>query len=194
MTEAEQTNLAYCLGCAEDVPTYTVEVGDHLEIRCAYCGFTVKLAEPAPDAILDCVVIADDDVFFRKVLMDILIQEKLAKEAIARDDGPALLAECVRRFRDERPITVVILDIVMAPMDGSAVALAFRALEKGFDLPAPAPILFLSAVRADDALRRMTERCRPAVYLNKGKDIALPQLAQRVKDMVPQLLKAAQPA
>lgn len=193
MTEPGQTKLSYCLGCGEDVPTYTAEVVDHLEIRCAYCGFTVELAEPARDAILDCVVLADDDVLFRKVLIDILIQEKLAKEAIARDDGPALLTECVRRFRDQRSITLVILDILMARMDGGAVAVALRALEKGFDLPAPVPILFLSSARADDGIRGMTEECRPAMYLNKGIAIAPPQLAQRVKDIIPHLLKAAKP-
>jgi CheY-like chemotaxis protein/DNA-directed RNA polymerase subunit RPC12/RpoP len=194
MTEAKQAKLLYCLSCGEEVPTYSVAVGNKVEIRCAYCGFTVELVEPALDAILECVVLADDDLLFRRLLVDVLIQEKLAKEAIAHDSGHAFLTECVRRFRDERPITLVVLDILMAPMDGRAVAFALRALEKGFDLPAPVPILFLSSVRADDSLRRMTEDCAPALYLNKGKDVAPPQLAERVKDIVPRLLKFAKAA
>lgn len=51
-----------------------------------------------------------------------------------------------------------------------------------------------SAVRADDSLRRMTEDCAPALNLNKGKDVAPPQLAERVKDNVPRLLKSARAA
>ncbi len=51
-----------------------------------------------------------------------------------------------------------------------------------------------SAVRADDSLRRMTEDCAPALYLNKGKDVAPPQLPERVKDIVPRLLKSARAA
>lgn len=51
-----------------------------------------------------------------------------------------------------------------------------------------------SAVRANDSLRHMTEDCAPALYLNKGKDVAPPQLAERVKDIVPRLLKSARAA
>ena len=191
MTDAEQAKLRYCLGCGEEVPTYTVAVGNQVEVRCAYCGFTVELVEPAFDAVIKCVVLADDDLLFRRLFVDILVQQKLAKEVIAHHSGPALLTECARRFRGQHPISLVILDILMAPMDGRAVALALRALEKGFDLSTPVPILFLSAVRADDSVRRMMEECAPAIYLNKGKDVASSQLGQRVRDIMPRVLKSA---
>lgn len=191
MTEAEQRKRLYCLGCGEEVPTYTVAVQNKVEVRCAYCGFTVELVEPALDAIIECVVLADDDLLFRRLFVDLLIQAKLAKEVITHENGPALLTECARRFRTGHPISLVVLDILMTPMDGSAVAFALRALEKGFDLSPPVPILFLSAVRADDSIRRLTEACAPALCLNKGKEVAPPQLAQRVKDIIPSLLKSA---
>lgn len=191
MTNAEQTKLRYCLGCGEEVSTYTVAAEKHVEVRCAYCGFTVELVEPALDAIIECVVLADDDFLFRRLFVDVLIQQKLAKEVIVHQNGPALLTECARRFRGQHPISLVILDILMTPMDGRAVAFALRALEKGFDLSTPVPILFLSAVRADDSIRRMTEDCAPAFYLNKGKDIAPSQLGSRVRDIIPRVLKSA---
>ncbi len=40
----------------------------------------------------------------------------------------------------------------------------------------------------------MTEDYAPALYLNKGKDVAPPQLPERVKDIVPRLLKSARAA
>ncbi len=191
MTGVEQTRLLYCMGCGEEVPTYSVEVRDQVEIRCAYCGFTVEIAEPGTHPVRECVLLADDDLLFRRLLSDILLEEKLVKEAIAHDSGPALLTECVRRLRDQRPINLVIVDILMPPMDGRAVVFALRALEKGFELPGPIPVLFLSAVRADDSLRRTIEDCAPAMYLNKAKDPRSPELANRLKDIVRRLLKLA---
>ena len=191
MTEAGQRKLLYCLGCGEEVPTYTVAVQNKVEARCAYCGFTVELVEPALDAIIKCVVLADDDLLFRRLFVDVLVQEKLAKEVITHENGPALLTECARRFRSRHPISLVILDMLMTPMDGRAVALALRALERGFDLSPPVPILFLSAVRADDSIRRITEECAPALYLNKGKDVVPSRMGQRIRDIIPSLLKSA---
>jgi hypothetical protein len=73
-------------------------------------------------------------------------------------------------------------------MDGSVAALALRALEKGLDRSSPVPILFLSAMRADDSLRQVIEHCGPALYLNKGKDATPPRLARRLKELIPHLL------
>lgn len=191
MTEVEQRKLQYCLGCGEEVPTYTVAVENKVEVRCAYCGFTVELVEPALDAIIECVVLADDDLLFRRLFVDVLVQEKLAKEVSTHENGPALLTECARRFRNGHAISLVILDMLMVPMDGRAIALALRALERGFDRSPPVPVLFLSAVRADDSIRRMTEECAPALYLNKGKDVAPSRMGQRIRDIIPRLLKSA---
>ncbi|MFQ5846699.1 MAG: response regulator [Candidatus Methylomirabilales bacterium] len=187
MTGAE-SKLLYCMSCGEEAPTYRVEEEGQTEVRCAYCGFTLETAETGPDRVLECIVLADDELLFRSLLGDLLVQEQVAKEVITRESGPQLLTECVRRFRDQQPISVVVLDIVMKPIDGTVTALAFRALEKGFDRPAPIPILFVSAVRADDALRRMTKDCAPALYLNKGKDATPPRLARRLKELIPHLL------
>lgn len=188
MTGAGQEKTQYCLSCGEDVPIYRAEVEGRAEVRCAYCGFTLGTAQTASDVALECIVLADDDLFFRNLLSDILTEERLVQEVIACDSGAALLTECVRRFHAQRPIALVILDILMAPIDGSAAALALRALERGFELPTPVPILFLSGVRADDSLRQVTQDCAPALYLNKGKDVSSPQLARRIKDLIPRVL------
>lgn len=192
MTGAAQPKSLYCMSCGEDAPTYSVERGKNVELRCAYCGFTLQeRAGIAFDKALECIVLADDERLFRSLLSDILMQEQVGQEVIACESGAHLLTECVRRFRDDRPISLVIMDILMKPMDGSVAALALRALEKGFDLPTPVPILFVSAVRADESLRRLTEGCKPALYLNKGKDAAPPRIARRIKELIPHLLTSA---
>ncbi|MFQ5658561.1 MAG: response regulator [Candidatus Methylomirabilales bacterium] len=195
----------YCLSCGDDVSTYRVEAWGDVEIRCAYCGYTLSTARTTPDATsevtldvvseatpvtLESILVVDDDVFFRNLLSDILNEQWVVNEVVPCESGAALLTECVRRFRDGRPVTLVILDIVMSPMDGAAAALALRALEQGFDLPAPVPILFVSGVRADDSLRQVIEDCAPALYLNKGKDTKPPQLAHRLEDIIPRLLNS----
>lgn len=210
MKGARQEKPQYCLSCGDEVPTYHVEEWGDVEIRCAYCGFTLGKAGTGPKAgtapdvasevTLDvapdvthavtpeCILLADDDSFFRTLLSDILNGQWVVNEVISYESGAALLTECVRRFRDDRPVTLVILDIVMRPMDGAAAALALRALEQGFNLPAPVPILFVSGVRANESLRQVIQDCAPALYLNKGKDATPPQLARRLEDIIPRLL------
>jgi len=188
MTGAGEIRSAYCMSCGEEVPTYRVEVEGGAEIRCAPCGFTLETARTPLGAVLECIVLADDELLFRTLLADLLVEQKVAREVVGCESGPALLSECVRRFRAERPISLVILDILMAPMDGSVAALALRALEKGLDRPSPVPILFLSGMRADDSLRQVLQSCGPALYLNKGKDATPPRLAGRLKDLIPHLL------
>ena len=210
MKEARQGKSQYCLSCGDEVPTYRVQEWGDVEVRCAYCGFTVGKARidpaagTAPEVVVDeplevapdvthavapeCILLADDDAFFRTLLSDILNGQWVVNEVISCESGAALLTECVRRFRDDRPVTLVILDIVMRPMDGAAAALALRALENGFNLPAPIPILFVSGIRANESLRQVIEDCAPALYLNKGKDATPPQLARRLEDIIPRLL------
>lgn len=192
MSAVEHPKSLYCMSCGEDAPTYRVERDKQAEFRCAYCGFLLQeKTGTALETALKCIVLADDEQLFRSVLGDVLLEERVGEEVIACESGTQLLTECVRRFRENRPISLVILDILMKPIDGSVAALALRSLEKGFDLPTPVPILFVSAVRADESLRRLTESCAPAVYLNKGKDAAPPRIARRIKELIPRLLASA---
>lgn len=193
MTPTEHDSTLYCMGCGERAPTYKVAEGGEVELRCAYCGFTLEKTRAPLDTALECVVLADDERLFRTLLKDLLTEEKVATEVIACESGAEFLTECVRRFRHHRPISLVIMDILMKPMDGSVAIQALRALEKGFEIPAPIPILFVSAVRADDGLRKIIQALAPALYLNKGADAAPPRLTRRIKEMIPHLLASARP-
>ncbi|MFQ5840506.1 MAG: response regulator [Candidatus Methylomirabilales bacterium] len=188
MTDAHQERLIYCLSCGEEVPTYTVDQGAQVEVRCTYCGLPLEVAQRASDTSLECIIFADDDPFFRELLHKILETGRLAREVIACESGPALLTACVYRFRDQLPINLAILDIRMTPMDGPTAAVALRALEAGFDIPDPTPVLFLSAIRADETLRKLLSNAVPAFYLNKAADAGPNQLAERLKALMPRLI------
>jgi CheY-like chemotaxis protein len=192
MMGTESARSLYCMGCGEEVPIYNVEVAGRIEVRCSCCGFALQTVPIGVDRALECIVLADDELLFRTLLTDLLLEEQVGREVVACESGPALLTEYVRRIRAGKPISLVVLDIVMPTMDGTSSGLALRAVEKGFGLP-PVPILFLSGLRADEALRKAMERCVPALYLNKGKDAAPPRLARRLKELIPQLLASLRP-
>jgi CheY-like chemotaxis protein len=185
---SEKEGVRYCLSCGEGVPTYRVEQAERVEIRCAYCGLPLEAAARISGGVPECVILADDELLFRRLLSDILEGEGLARQVIACESGTVLLAQYVHRLRDRLPIHLVILDILMAPLDGPATALALRAVEKGFGLPEPVPILFFSALRADEVFRKVLGNSAPAFYLNKGSDASPARLAERLRELFPHLL------
>ena len=190
MPELRPPATDYCPACGEQVFTYRA-AGERAELRCGYCGLPLGMAKTAPGASAGCVVVVDDDNFFRTLLGDLLGQEGLASEVVSCDSGTSFLAQLTERFRQNKPIRLAILDIVMSPLDGVASALAMRALERGFDRGAPIPILFFSAAKATDALRKHMARCAPAYYLNKGSDSSPGRLAGRMRELFGQVFGVA---
>lgn len=179
----------YCSACGEEVYTYTVLKDEGIEVRCSACGLPLEL-DPGPRAgNLDCIAVADDDRLFRTMLTDLLIERGLALKVLACEDGAEFLAQMTGRIRHQLPTRLAILDILMHPLDGTAAAIALRALEKGFGLPQPIPILFLSGVRVDEGLLKQIELAAPALYLNKGVDATPERLADRIQRIVTQLLR-----
>ena len=188
MAEEPSAATHYCPSCGERVFTYSAEMGDRAEIRCGYCGLLLELTESVQQPVASgCVVVVDDDQFFRTLLADLLTQEGLAAEVLSCDGGASFLTQITQRFRQEQPVRLAILDIVMSPLDGVASALALRALERGFDRGAAIPILFFSAARATEALRKHMARCTPAYYLNKGSDATPERLAERMRHLFGQV-------
>jgi len=187
MAEGPSSETHYCPSCGERVFTYSAEVADRDEIRCGYCGLLLEMTESVRPVATGCVVVVDDDEFFRTLLADLLAQEGLAAEVLSCDSGASFLTQLTQRLRQEKPVQLAILDIVMSPLDGVASALALRALERGFDRGAAIPILFFSAVRATEALRKHMARCAPAYYLNKGSDATSERLAERMRHLFRQV-------
>lgn len=181
------TTLSYCQACGEQVLTYPVCWGEGVELRCSYCGLPLSRQSSRVEAPLECVMLAEDDEAMRLGLSSLLLKQQLAGDVVACESGAAFLAKFVQRLRRNEETRLVILDIRMQNLDGVAAARALRALEVGFGVQRPVPILFLSALRPDAALLKFVARVRPALFLNKGVDSTPGSLAARLRKTIESL-------
>ena len=113
----------YCMGCGEPVDTHIVERDGTRELRCLYCGLTLKIlddspvekeAEKLPDAVLEPVeesisagwmIIADDSDFLREFMKKLILKKGLAKEVVACCDGQEFITAATKLLAsDNSPI------------------------------------------------------------------------------------------
>ncbi len=179
-----EARFHYCAGCGEQVVVYAAPTEAGVELCCSYCGLTLRLPSPQPAAPMGCVLLADDEKFFRALLSELLVEQRLAQTVVPCVSGAELLTKLSERLRARQETHLVILDIVMRDLDGIVTAKAIRAVERGFGVTPPAPILFLSSVRPDTALRTFVARVQPALFLNKAVDATPERLAMRLRKMV----------
>lgn len=179
----------YCPSCGEQVYTYTVVKAGAVEVRCSSCGFALGTEESHPLRGVECILIADDDRFFRSLLGNLLVERGLTANVIPCESGATFLTVATKRLLQGLPNKVAILDILMEPLDGIATAVAYRALEKALKVIRPTPLLFLSAVRYDEILKKAISHCYPALYLNKGADATPDKLGPRLESVLGHMLR-----
>ena len=175
----------YCLCCGVDVPYSYVEREDRREITCAYCGFTldVEKSGKSSDVRDGYVLVTDDSQNVRDIIVDALKATNIYKNIMAFENGLELTTSFSYLVSRNSPIDVAIIDVVMPIMDGFTAAKTLRAIESKYKISAT-PIIFFSAVQADDPFREKMELLSPAMYLNKGADSEPDSLARRVKQLV----------
>ncbi len=178
-----KTAFNYCHACGEQVVTYSVRSEHGVELRCSFCGLPLGRQSPPAATRMECVLLADDEKFLRWVLRDLLVEQGLAETVVACEGGTELLARFTERLRAKEHTQLVILDILMRDLDGLAAAKALRAVERGFGVTWPVPIVFLSALRPEAALRSFVARLQPALFLNKAVDATPDRLALRLRKM-----------
>jgi CheY-like chemotaxis protein len=182
----------YCPSCGEQVYTYTVVKSGALEVRCSSCGLALGAEASHPLRGVDCILIADDDRFFRTLVADLLVDRGLTANVIACESGATFLTLATERLLQGLPNKVAILDILMEPLDGLATAVAYRALEQALKVGRPTPLLFLSAVRYNETLKQAISHCAPALYLNKGADATPDKLGPRLERVLGHMLQQAE--
>ncbi len=192
MTTGKEQKL-YCPSCGENVPTYSIPSKGGVELRCITCGLPLSVESGPPLRGLGAIMVTDDDKFFRILLSDLLTERGLSTEVITCESGTEFLTRTAERLRDQSPIRLAILDIIMQPIDGVSTALALRAVERGLKMAHPIPFLFLSAARLDETLTKLLGLCRPAVYLNKGQDSTPDKLGPRLDKVIERLLAQEKP-
>lgn len=176
----------YCLCCGEYVPVNTITRDGNLELTCIYCGFVLDVARPGVRQMLQYVVTADDCGLTRDLLKSMLLTRRLAREITAVQNGREFVAVVAKRLTDRLPLSLVILDMQMPVMDGVTAARVMRTVE-GTLGGAKTPILFFSAQKSDESLKRQLEVFAPASYVNKGSDADPLQLIERIDQLIAHL-------
>ena len=183
-------NTKYCLCCGENVPFNSVERFERRELTCLYCGFVLDVKElwQPQGTSQGYALIAEDSQNIREIITGALEGRKFSANVAAYENGLELISAYSKLLAERAEVDVAIIDLNMPVMDGMTAARTMRALEVQHGV-LPAPIVFFSAVKADDALRVQMELLRPARYMNKGSQSGTDRLAERVEVLVGQLMK-----
>jgi CheY-like chemotaxis protein len=186
----------YCLCCGEDVPYNTIFREGRNEETCQYCGFVLDVKKESvkkdQNAPADYILLAEDVPMTRDILKTMLLQRKLAKSVQAFSDGQQLISEFTKRITGNSPVGMIILDLQMPVMDGITTARIIRNLEEKFK-KTRIPILFFSAHKCDDSLKKQMTLYSPAIYLNKGSDTDPDILLERVDQLMSYILSQGVP-
>jgi CheY-like chemotaxis protein len=187
MTEAAKR--MYCPSCGETVDTFVMlDTEMREEFHCFVCGAVLSGETPLAVKALEMMLVAEDSMVFREVLHDKIVERGIARQVEMADNGEEFLAKFTRRLAHDLPVSLAVLDIRMPGMNGVNAAMAMRAVEKGFGVRRPAPILFFSSVKCDDTLKELFKRCAPARYINKGASPSPENLADRLVEVIQRLL------
>lgn len=184
-------NTQYCLCCDDQVPFNSVERNERIEITCAYCGFTLdvqKLWEPQKAKETGYALITDDSKYTRKIIEDLLKEKKFSDNVLSFENGLELISAYSKLISEKHTIDIAIIDLNMPVMDGITAARTIRAIEVQNNAK-KVPIVFFSAEKADEDLRKQMEHLGPANYVNKGSDPDPDKLALRVEALIGHLME-----
>lgn len=184
-------NTKYCLCCDEEVPFSMVERNERREVICAYCGFTLdvqKLWEPQMPDEKGYALIADDSQYTRKIIEDLLNEKNFSANVMAFENGLGLISAYSKLLSEKNTVDIAIIDLNMPIMDGLTAARTIRAIEQQ-NKTKNMPIVFFSAEKADEVLRKQMESLEPANYVNKGSDPDPDKLATRVEFLISHLME-----
>jgi CheY-like chemotaxis protein len=178
----------YCPACGGQSETQGVKRGGQDVTECVTCGLVLHSATALPYRPINEILFADDSDLLRVAIEDVLVDKKLASSVLAAQNGQEFLEKFVRRLREGRPIDLVMLDVQMPIMNGFNAAVATRAIERAYDLPKPTPMMFFSSQPCDDRAKKILQFCGRAIYVNKVASPNLAELAQRVEQVLINLL------
>jgi len=187
---AEVIGEKYCPSCGIKVTPFVMFVdGDEVH-RCPNCGMDlVDAGEPGEIRTLEKVLIAEDSKALINRIAQILEDRRIAEWVTKCEDGSEFLTRLVEQFQQKRPVSLVILDVTMPVVNGVNAAIAMRAIEKGYDLKKPIPILFFTAKQCDETFKKVLSYTTPAKYINKGTGTSPDEFADRLLQVLTTLLQ-----
>lgn len=184
-------NTQYCLCCDEQVPFSIVERNQRRETTCTYCGFTLdvqKLWEPQQVVEKGHALVADDSKYTRKIIEDLLREKKFSARVLSFENGLELISAYSKLLNEKSLVDIAIIDLNMPVMDGLTAARTMRAVETQ-NHTNKTPIVFFSAEKADEDLKKQMEALAPANYVNKGSDPDPDKLAARVESLISYIIE-----
>ena len=181
----------FCPSCGEDVE-YFVMVSEGEEIaHCANCGLILHTEEEKKSQKirpLQYVIAAEDSPLLLKTISKMMQERGIAKQVESCKNGEEFISKVTERIKQNQPVSLAILDVAMPILNGINAAVIFRAIERGFDRRRLTPILFFTAYKCDDTFKKVLKYTAPAKYINKGTGSSPEQFADRLYQVVYQLL------
>ena len=188
---ADLPSSLFCPSCGEEVEYFVMlSEGDEI-VHCSVCGLILTTPEKKKEAklkTLQNVVAAEDSQVLLKTLSRMMIDKKIAKSVEACRDGEEFITKVMERNKQNLPISLAVLDVAMPVLNGINAAVIFRAIEKGFGKKHKTPILFFTSYRCDETFQKVLKYCAPAKYINKGTGSSPEEFAERLYQVVSQLL------
>lgn len=185
----------YCPSCGVEVDGYTM-IQKGVEIsHCSICGLVIPEDDDKSAAstleLLKCVALAEDSDTLRRMLEQMLVQQKIAREVVAAKNGVEFVSLISKRLKDDLPISLAILDVEMPVMTGIQAAASLREIEKTFGRKRKTPILFFTSKPCDDRFKAILKQLEPSSYVNKGQNPEPVELVKRVYKVLQVLFKGA---
>jgi CheY-like chemotaxis protein len=194
-----EDDTKYCLCCGDQVPFNTFRRNERLEVTCVYCGFTLDIqdlweskkqetAQKQFAPVESYALVTDDSHATRKIIEDLLRDRKFSSHIMAFQNGLELISAYSKLQNEKKIIDIAIIDLNMPVMDGLTAARLMRSLESQNNT-IKTPIMFFSAEKADENLRKQMENMDPANYVNKGSDPDPDKLIARVESLIGYLME-----
>lgn len=177
----------YCICCDEEVPYNKIVREGKVELTCIYCGFVLDVTIEEEFPMVECIITADDAQLTRELLKGMLLKRKLTKTVVSVEDGQEFVSAFTKRLARNQPVDLVILDLEMPVMDGITAARVMRSVEEKYQ-SVRVPILFFSAQKCNETLKRQLGMFAPASYVNKGNANDPVHLVERVDQLAAYLL------
>ncbi len=135
------------------------------------------------EALKEVAFVAEDSDFLRTLLKEIIIRKSLAQEVITVTNGLDLISEFTDAIEAGRRALFAIVDLSMPVMDGLTAVRTIRSIEEKRNIERM-PVIFFSAIKADEDFKKQMELLRPANYINKGSSEKKEDLVQRIEALI----------
>ena len=183
----------FCPSCGEDVEYFVMVSGGEEMAHCSNCGLILQMAQKAERSEtkirpLQYVIAAEDSPLLLKSITGMINSKGISKEVQSCKDGEEFVTKVTERMKQNQNISLAILDVAMPILNGINAAVIFRSIEKGFGKTRFTPILFFTSYKCDDTFKKVLKYAAPAKYINKGTGSSPEQFAERLMQVISQLL------